>query len=76
MGCYNAPPTYSYPQPLAYPYPPPQPIHSRGGDNSSGGENTSHITQALVRMKKRNEWTIDDEKNLVVLNFIILLSFI
>jgi hypothetical protein len=58
------------------PYPPPQPARSGGGDNSGGGENTSHTTQATSRMKKQNEWTHDDEKNLVLLNLNISLSFI
>jgi hypothetical protein len=71
-----APQSYSYPTPPAYPYPSPQTVHSRGGDNSGRRDNTSHITQALSSMKKRNEWTHGDEKNLILLNFIILFFFI
>jgi hypothetical protein len=71
----HAPPTYSYPPPSAYPYPPPQTIHSRGVEHSGGRENTSQTTQALARIKKRNEWTHEDEKKLVGLKFTILLSF-
>jgi hypothetical protein len=59
-----------------YPYSPPQHVLSGGGDNSGGGENTSHTTQAPSRTKKQNEWTHVDEKNLILLNFIILLFFI
>jgi hypothetical protein len=51
-------------------------VRSGGGDNSGGRENTSHTTQTPSRMKKQNEWAHDDEENLVLLNFIILLSFI
>jgi hypothetical protein len=53
-----------------------QHVHSGGADNSGGWKNTSHTTQALTMMKKRNEWTRDDGENLVLLNFIISLSFI
>jgi hypothetical protein len=61
---------------LIYLYPSPQTIHSGGGDNSGGGENTLHTTQAPAMMMKRNKWTRNDDENLIVLNFIILLSFI
>jgi hypothetical protein len=71
-----APRPYPYPSPPTYPYHPPQLVHSGGGDNSGDGENTSHTTQAHSRTKKRNEWTRNDEKNLVLVNFIISLSFI
>jgi hypothetical protein len=40
-----------------------------------GGENTSQTTQALARIKKRNEWTHRDEKNLVGVKFILSLPF-
>jgi hypothetical protein len=63
------PQSYLYPPPPAYLYPPPQPVRSGGGDNSDGGENTSHTTQAHSRMKKRNEWIHDDEKNVLLLIF-------
>jgi hypothetical protein len=67
---------YTYSPPSVYPYPPPQLVWSEGGDNSGGGENTSHTTQTTSRMKQRNEWTHNDEENLILLNFIISLSFI
>jgi hypothetical protein len=73
--CAHAPPIYSYPSPPTYPYPPPQPIHSWRGEHSAGGENTSQKIQAPARSKTRNEWTCEDEENLVGLNFILSLLF-
>jgi hypothetical protein len=66
--------SYSYPPPPIYLYPPAQPVHSEDDDNLGNGDNTSHTTQALSRMKKRNEWTPTDEEKLVLLNFITSLS--
>jgi hypothetical protein len=71
----GAPPPYSYLPPPAYPYPPHQPTHSGGGDNSGGGKNIPQMTQALGRIKKRNEWTRGDEEKLVGLQLILSLSF-
>jgi hypothetical protein len=69
------PQPYSYPPPPTYMHPLPQPVHSGGDDNSGGGDNTSHTTQALSRMKKRNEWTPTNEEKLILLNLIISLSY-
>jgi hypothetical protein len=60
--------------PPIYLYPPAQPVHSEDDDNLGNGDNTSHTTQALSRMNKRNEWTPTDEEKLVLLNFITSLS--